>query len=279
VSQMRLQRAMARAGVASRRHAEELIRAGRVRVNGRVAEVGLRVDPVHDVIIVGGRRVVPARTEWLALHKPLGLVVSRGDPRGRRTVFDLLPPVRGLTYVGRLDVMTSGLLLLTNDGEGVNRLTHPRYAVERSYRALVHGRDEATIRRQLAQPVVIDGRAVSLRRWQVRPAAGGASDLLLVLAEGRYRIVRRLCERLGLKVERLTRLSYGPVRLGALAPGEWRHLTESELRALKGRPLSVVGSQLSEDDAGRPAANRRPRSENRERVTGARRSRPGRRRP
>jgi len=235
---MRVHRAMARAGVASRRHAEELIRAGRVKVNGRVAEIGQRVDPVRDVIVVGGRRVVQARTEWLALHKPLGLVVSRRDPRGRHTVFELLPPVRGLTYVGRLDVMTSGLLLLTNDGEGANRLTHPRYEVERSYQALVHGRDEATIRRQLAQPVVIDGRAVNLIRWRVRPAVGGSSELFVVLAEGRYRIVRRLCERLGLKVERLVRLSYGPVRLGTLAPGKWRHLTEAELRALNARPGS-----------------------------------------
>ena len=233
MSEMRLQRAMARAGVASRRHAEELIRAGRVKVNGRVAEVGLRVDPARDVVVVGGRRLVAARTEWLALHKPLGLVVSRRDPRGRRTVFELLPPVRGLIYVGRLDVMTSGLLLLTNDGEGANRLTHPRYAVERSYRAVVHGRDLAAIRQQLARPVVIDGRAVRLVRWRVRPAAGGSSELLLVLAEGRYRIVRRLCERLGLKVERLVRLSYGAVRLGTLAPGEWRRLTEAEKGALQ----------------------------------------------
>ena len=253
MSEMRLQRAMARAGVASRRHAEELIRAGRVKVNGRVADIGLRVDPARDVIVVGGRRVVPARTEWLALHKPLGLVVSRRDPRGRRTVFELLPPVRGLTYVGRLDVMTSGLLLLTNDGEGANRLTHPRYAVERSYRVLVHGRDLATIRQQLAQPVVIDGRAVHLVRWRVRPGEGRSSELLLVLAEGRYRIVRRLCERLGLKIERLVRLSYGPVRLGTLAPGEWRHLTEAEVGALlpAGSGKRAAGSPAAEQRRGR----------------------------
>lgn len=269
---MRLQRAMARAGVASRRHAEELIRAGRVRVNGRVAGVGLRVDPARDVIMVGAKRVVPAQTEWLALHKPLGLVVSRRDPRGRRTVFELLPPVRGLTYVGRLDVMTSGLLLLTNDGEGANRLTHPRYEVERSYHVLVHGRDEATIRRQLAQPVVIEGRAVRLKRWRVRPGAGGSSELLLVLAEGRYRIVRRLCERLGLKVERLMRLSYGPVRLGTLAPGKWRRLTAAEMAALKRGGSSVVGSRLSERDA-TSTVNRQPTTGNRQRRTGAKQPR------
>ena len=266
MSEMRLQRAMARAGVASRRHAEELIRAGRVRVNGHVAAIGLRVDPVRDVILVGARRVVLAPTEWLALHKPLGLVVSRGDPRGRRTVFELLPPVRGLTYVGRLDVMTSGLLLLTNDGEGANRLTHPRYMVERTYQALVHGRDEATIRRLLTQPVVIDDRAVNLTRWRVRPAAGGSSELLLVLAEGRYRIVRRLCERLGLKVERLTRLSYGPVRLGTLEPGQWRHLTQTELRALGA--LSVVRSPVSERGGVRSSRAARRTTDNGQRLGG-----------
>ncbi|OGU28215.1 MAG: hypothetical protein A3K13_12240 [Gemmatimonadetes bacterium RIFCSPLOWO2_12_FULL_68_9] len=229
---MRLQRAMARAGFGSRRGAEELIRAGRVRVNGAVAELGMSVDPERDVILVGSRRVVPARAEWIALHKPLGYVVSRRDPRGRPTVFDLVPPVRGLTYVGRLDVMTSGLLLLTTDGEAAHRLMHPRFAVERAYRAVVHGRRGADIRRALARPVGIDGRPVQVIRFRVEAAAGNSSQLMLVLAEGRYRIVRRLCERLELKVERLIRLSYGPIRLGTLKPGEWRRLSAGEVRAV-----------------------------------------------
>ncbi len=229
---MRLQRAMARAGFGSRRSAEELIRAGRVRVNGQVAELGARVDPGRDVILVGARRVIPSRPEWIALHKPLGYVVSRRDFRGRRTVFELVPPIRGLTYVGRLDVMTSGLLLLTTDGEAAHRLMHPRYAVQRVYSVVVHGLDEAGIRKALARPVVVEGRRVNIVRWRVHPAEGRSSELLLVLAEGRYRIVRRLCERLGLKVERLVRLSYGPVRLGRLAPGEWRRLPPGEVRGL-----------------------------------------------
>ena len=230
---MRLQRALARAGVSSRRAAESLIREGRVRVNGTVAGIGTVVDPARDVIMVGRQRVrQQAAMAWVALHKPLGLVVSRRDEEGRRTVFDLLPDIPGLTYVGRLDVMTSGLLLLTTDGEAIHRLTHPRFGVERSYRALVHGRSEGEIRGLLARPVMIEGRPVNITQWQARPAGGGATDLLLVLAEGRHRIVRRLCERIGLKVERLTRLSYGPVKLGRLKSGEWRHLTPAELRAL-----------------------------------------------
>jgi 23S rRNA pseudouridine2605 synthase len=229
---MRLQRALARAGVASRRTAEALIRAGRVKVNGQVATVGQSADPAHDRITIDGRRIAPARAVWIALHKPVGYVVSRRDPQGRPTVYTLLPEVPGLTYVGRLDVMTSGLLLLTTDGEGANRLTHPRYAVERTYRALVHGRRTDEIRRLLDRPVVIDRRPVRITEAMLRPADGGRTDLRITLAEGRYRIVRRLCEHLGLKVERLTRLSHGPVRLGTLPSGKWRYLSRGELAAV-----------------------------------------------
>jgi 23S rRNA pseudouridine2605 synthase len=228
---MRLQRALARAGVASRRRAEELIRQGVVRVNGTVATIGQSVDPDVDVIIVRGRRVRPAAATWLLLHKPVGYVVSRGDPRGRPTVFELLPEVPGLTYVGRLDLMTSGVLLFTTDGTGAHRLMHPRYAVERTYRVLVHGRSVHDIRRALQRRIVLEGRAVNVVD-ATATERGSSVELTLVLAEGRYRIVRRMCEQLGLKVERLVRLSYGPVRLGRLAPGKWRHLTATELRRL-----------------------------------------------
>jgi 23S rRNA pseudouridine2605 synthase len=228
---MRLQRALARAGVASRRRAEELIRGGAVRVNGTVATIGQSVDPDVDVILVRGRRVRPADTTWLLLHKPVGYVVSRRDPRGRQTVFDLLPDIPGLTYVGRLDLMTSGALLLTTDGTGAHRLMHPRYAVERTYRVLVHGRPAHEIRRALARPIVLGDREVRVVDFKVQER-GPSTDLTLVLAEGRYRIVRRLCEHLHLKVERLARLSYGPIRLGRLASGTWRHLTAAEVRRL-----------------------------------------------
>src|SRR5207247_7654022 len=133
-------RALARAGVTSRRKAEDLIRAGRVRVDGEAATIGMSADPDTQKITVDGRPVRGAtRTTWLALNKPLGYVVSRSDPEGRRTVFGLLPKVPGLKYVGRLDVMTSGLLLLTTDGAAAHRLMHPRYEVPRTYWLGVHG--------------------------------------------------------------------------------------------------------------------------------------------
>jgi 23S rRNA pseudouridine2605 synthase len=229
---MRLQRALARAGVASRRTAESLITAGRVRVNGQVATLGQSADPERDRITVDAKRIQPARAVWIALHKPVGYVVSKRDPEGRSTVFSLLPQVPGLTYVGRLDVMTSGLLLFTTDGDAANRLTHPRYGVERTYRALVHGRRTDEIRRLLDKPVLIDRRPVRITEALLRPAEGGRTDMRISLAEGRYRIVRRLAEHLGLKVERLTRLSHGPVRLGTLQAGKWRYLTRAEVAAV-----------------------------------------------
>jgi 23S rRNA pseudouridine2605 synthase len=230
---MRLQRALARAGVRSRRSAETLIEEGRVRVNGRVAKLGSSADPEKDRITVDGKALRAAREAWIALNKPVGHVVTRHDAEGRATVFRLVPAVPGLTYVGRLDVMTGGLLLLTTDGDAVHRLTHPSFEVEKTYRVRVHGRSAAEIRALVARPVVVEGRAVAMRPPTVRAADGGSTDIQLVLMEGRNRIVRRLCEVLGLKVERLTRLSHGPVQLGRLAPGAWRYLTPREIAALR----------------------------------------------
>jgi 23S rRNA pseudouridine2605 synthase len=231
---MRLQRALARAGVASRRGAEELIREGKVKVNGRVAQLGATVDPNEDVIMVGRRRIGPSERVWIALHKPVGYVVSKKDTEGRQTVFELVPSIPGLTYVGRLDLMTSGLLLLTTDGENANKLTHPRYGVERTYRARVKGKPAGEVRRLLGEPVAVEGRDVRLVRFQVTALEGGVSQLELVLAEGRYRIVRRMCAKLGLSVERLERVSHGPVNLGRLGVGKWRYLSKRELAAVSG---------------------------------------------
>lgn len=232
---MRLQRALARAGIASRRRAEELIRAGVVRVNGRPAALGTVVDPAIDVIVVRGRKLSAPRSRgvWIALHKPVGYVVTRRDPRGRPTVFELVPDIPGLTYVGRLDYMTAGLLLLTTDGAAAHRLTHPRYAVPRTYCAIVHGRPTAEIAARLRRPVAVDGVPVRMVSAQVRSVGVQDSELRVTLAEGRYRIVRRTAGALGLKVARLTRVSYGPVRLGRLAAGQWRYLTRTEEKAIQ----------------------------------------------
>jgi len=218
---MRLQRALARAGVTSRRKAEELIRAGRVRVDGQVATLGMSVDPGRQRVTVDGHAVRAGPIAWLALNKPVGFVVSRRDPEGRRTVYDLLPEVPGLTYVGRLDVMTSGLLLLTTDGAAAHRLMHPRFAVPRTYWLRAHGRPSAEIVAALGSPIAIDGRPVRVTQFRLRPA-GRSVELELTLAEGRQRIVRRLAEALGLKVEWLHRVAYGPVRLGRLREGKYR---------------------------------------------------------
>ncbi len=232
MSEMRLQRALARAGVASRRAAEELIEAGRVRVDGAVATLGMKVDPERQTIVVGGRRIALRPRRWLAFHKPLGVVTTAADEAGRRTVLDFIADPAGLTYVGRLDVMTTGLLLLTTDGEAVHRLTHPRYRVPRRYTALVHGRPAAEVQQAVKGRVLVDGRPVAPIEVKVRPGHKGRTLLDVTLLEGRNRIVRRWCEAMGLKVERLARLSYGPVRLGDLEPGEYRPLAPREEAAL-----------------------------------------------
>jgi len=232
MTEMRLQRVLALAGVASRRAAEELIEAGRVKVDGRVASIGMKADPDRQRITVGGRPLPTTRLRWIAFHKPLGVVTTAQDPEGRRTVFDFLDQPRGLRYVGRLDVMTTGLLLLTTDGDAVHRLTHPRFRIERSYSALVHGRTTEEIAALVRQPVTIEGRPVKPVRVRVRPGNAGRSIVDVTLVEGRNRIVRKWCEAMGLKVQRLARLSYGPVRLGDLPVGQSRLLTPHEEAAI-----------------------------------------------
>jgi 23S rRNA pseudouridine2605 synthase len=229
---MRLQRALARAGVASRRAAETLIENGVVRVDGEVATLGSKVDPDTQVITVKGKRVSQKPKKWILFHKPLGVVTTAQDEEGRRTVFDFVPKGEGLTYVGRLDVMTTGLLLLTTDGEAVQRLSHPKYHVPRRYTALVHGRPTGEIAAAAKGRVVVEGRPVEPLAVRVRPGVEGRSIVDVTLAEGRKHIVRRWAEALGLKVERLARLSYGPIRLGELPVGKWRALTSAEEKAI-----------------------------------------------
>ena len=229
---MRIQRALARAGVASRRKAEELIAAGRVRVNGDLARTGQVVDPSRDAIVVDGAPLErPTTTEWVVLNKPAGVMTTRSDPEGRRTVFDLVPPVPGLTYVGRLDYLTEGVLLLTTDGAAAHRLSHPSSEVERTYVATVTGKADAAVVAARAGVLLEDGM-VRPRHVEARKLGRDRWDFEVTITEGRKREVRRLCSALGLTVERLVRTRFGPVQLGTLPSGESRRLTPRERAAL-----------------------------------------------
>jgi 23S rRNA pseudouridine2605 synthase len=230
---MRIQRALARAGILSRRKAEELVANGRVTVNGALAQVGQTVDPDRDVILVDGNRVdKPAPLEWFVLHKPAGVITSRHDPEGRKTVFDLVPKRPGLTYVGRLDYLTEGVLLLTTDGTAAHRLTHPSRKLERTYVASVLGDAEDATERAHRGVELEDG-IVRPKKFRAEKLGRLRWELTITIAEGKNREVRRFCEALGLQVDRLVRVKFGPVELGDLPVGKVRSLTKVEVKALE----------------------------------------------
>jgi pseudouridine synthase len=235
---IRLQKILSAAGVASRRAAEKLIVEGRVSVNGEtITQLGTRADPDADDIRVDGRRIGRPKRRYIALHKPRGYVTTRSDPEHRKTVLDLLGLQEYLYPVGRLDYDSEGLLLLTNDGELAARLMHPRYGVEREYEARVRGVPEPAALRRLAQGVRIEGRRTAPADVRLveagRGARGDQSIISVVLHEGRTRQVRKMCEAAGHPVVRLRRVRVGPIRLGALRPGEFRNLTREEVRQLE----------------------------------------------
>jgi pseudouridine synthase len=237
---IRLQKLLSMAGIASRRAAEELILEGRVAVNGEtVRTLGAKADPARDEVRVDGRRLrFDIRQRYILLHKPTGVVTTRKDPQGRRTVMDLLAGVRDYVYpVGRLDYDSAGLLLMTSDGDLAARLMHPRHAVERVYEAIVAGTPADDAIERLRRGVFLDGeRTAPAEVRRGRTSGQGRQQttrLTMTLREGRNRQVRRMCAAVGHPVRQLTRVRMGPIRLGDLRPGRWRDLTPDEVRRLK----------------------------------------------
>jgi len=231
---VRLQKYLADAGVASRRASEAIITAGRVTVNGQVAqELGTRVDTVHDRVQVDGRAVNVKRKVYLALNKPRGLVCSRNDEQGRPTIFDLLPKEwRHLHSVGRLDFNSEGLIFLTNDGDFSLHLTHPRYGVRKKYVAMVDGPVDAAMLQLFLRGIVYEGEKFKAEKARLVAGGQAKSVVELELAEGKYREVRRLFESQGRTVKKLQRIQIGKIKLGELPPGKWRILTEGEIKSL-----------------------------------------------
>jgi 23S rRNA pseudouridine2605 synthase len=225
----KLQKVLARAGVASRRAVEILILEGRVRVNGEVATVGQRVEVHRDVLEVDGALVAadPGLVHYL-LHKPAGVVTTASDPQGRPTVVELVPASPRVFPVGRLDVDTEGLILLTNDGELTNRITHPSHGVEKEYLAEVEGRPSRGALRQLREGVELDDGPTA----PAKASLAAPNAIRLVIHEGRNRQVRRMCEAIGHPVRRLVRTRIGPITDTTLKAGEWRALTPDEVAAL-----------------------------------------------
>lgn len=232
----RLQKILAGRGVASRRKSEELIAAGRVKVNGQtVTELGYKADPEQDRIELDGKPIGEEPLRYYLFYKPTGVITSVSDPQGRKTVIDFIDATERIYPVGRLDYDTSGLLLLTNDGPLTNQLTHPRFEIEKTYVATVRGVPRQKALRALALGVMLeDGKTApaSARLTSVDPN-GKQAEIELTIHEGRNRQVRRMCESVGHPVINLRRVQFGFLKLGRLKPGQYRSLSGDEINRLK----------------------------------------------
>lgn len=229
----RLQKILSARGVASRRKAEELIAQGRVTCNGVTAKLGDSADPQTDVITLDGRPL-PSQTDhvYIMLNKPRGFVTTLSDEKGRRDVSELVADCGVRVYpVGRLDMDSEGLLLMTNDGEFANHLMHPKQEVEKTYHVWVQGYTEGA-EELLRRPITIDGYTIRPPKAQLQWAQDGRAKLTVVIHEGRNRQIRRMCQAAGIAVTRLCRVAEGTVKLGNLPLGKWRHLTAEEVAAL-----------------------------------------------
>ncbi len=233
---IRIQKIIADAGIASRRKAEELIERGAVTVNGRRAKLGDKADPFRDKINVAGRDIVlqkNAKKYYIMLHKPRGFITTMNDEGGRKCVAELVDDIPARLFpVGRLDRESEGLLLMTNDGEFANMISHPSTHFPKTYRVTVHPAITDDQLTRLTTGVVIEGRMSMPASVRVINAEQNRTVLEIVLEEGRNRQIRKMCEALGLETARLKRTAVGPVRLGMLQPGKWRELTAEEMKSI-----------------------------------------------
>ena len=234
MAEVRLQKFLAESGVASRRKSEELIELGKVKVNGRVASIGDKIDPKKDTVTVNGKKIVKTKTfTYVVLHKPRGFITTMNDEMDRKCVAELIKDVPGRVYpVGRLDRDSEGMLLFTNDGAFANAMTHPTKHVPKTYRVTVRPsitEDQITA---LTQGIIIDDRKTAPAEVHVVTKEEGRVVLEIILYEGRNRQIRKMCEEVGLEVARLKRTAIGSIKLGMLKQGAWRNLTDDEVRKL-----------------------------------------------
>ncbi|WP_420643059.1 pseudouridine synthase [Candidatus Leptofilum sp.] len=239
----RIQKLMAQAGIGSRRECEKLIADGRVTVNGRRAKLGEKANSATDTIVVNGQPIKPQQTEpiYVALHKPKGVISSLDDEleAGRTTVRDLVPLPGHLYPVGRLDKQSTGLILMTNDGDLAHKLTHPRYGHEKTYKVVVEGRISQEALTRWQEGVYLDGRKTIPTKITIIQQDVSFTRLEIVMREGRKRQIRRIANMLGFPVRQLVREKIGPLTLGNLKLGDWRHLTAKEVTMLKAAVASV----------------------------------------
>lgn len=233
---IRLQKFFTDCGVLSRRAAEEEIKSGKVKVNGLCAELGTKIDPEHDIVEYKGKRIMPRESSkfvYILLNKPCGVVTSAKDEKGRTCVTDLVKCGTRVYPVGRLDLNSQGLILMTNDGELTNKLTHPRHEVPKIYEVTVVGKVTTEQLNALNSSMSIDGYVLLPVKTEFLSKTDKFTTLRMTLYEGRNRQIRKMCDQVGLKVAKLVRVAIGSITLGELDSGKWRHLTKEEVETLK----------------------------------------------
>ncbi len=243
MEKIRLQKFFTDNKIMSRRNAEKVIEAGNVKINGIIARLGDKVDPEKDTVTYNGKVIRyegQGKKRYIMLNKPLGYVSTASDEKGRQTVLDLVSDVGERVYpVGRLDMYSEGLLILTNDGELTNRLTHPKNNMSKVYSVMIKGDIAPEQLFRLTSPMEIDGYMLKPVKVRVISVKNGATNTLFTLNEGRNRQIRKMCEQCGLTIMRLTRISIGKLRLNDLERGKWRELSENEVKYLKGESDTI----------------------------------------